>query len=63
MCGVVASGRLDGCRVVAETPARAQFGAAALKLAPYFRMSPQTVDGQPTDGGAVKFDIVFNLAD
>jgi protein TonB len=63
MCGVVANGRLDACRVVAETPARAQFGAAALKLVPYFKMSPRTVDGQPVDGGVVKFDIIFNLAD
>lgn len=62
-CGVVASGRLSDCRVVAETPARAQFGLAALKLVPYFKMSPRTVDGRPVDGGVVTFDIVFNLAD
>jgi protein TonB len=63
MCGVVASGRLTDCRVVGETPVRAQFGAAALKLAPYFKMTPRTVDGRPVDGGVVKFDITFNLTD
>jgi periplasmic protein TonB len=62
-CGVLANGGLTGCRVLAETPAHAGFGEAALRLAPYFRMSPRTVDGQPVDGGTVNFGISFDLAD
>jgi periplasmic protein TonB len=60
-CGVTASGRLVGCAVEAETPAAAGFGAAALKLAPEFRMRPLTEDGQPVDGGRVRIPIAFDL--
>ena len=61
ICGVVASGRLTDCKVTGETPAGAGFGPAALELAPYFRMTPKTVDGQPVDGGVTRISIAFNL--
>ena len=58
-CAVTRTGRLQACAVLAETPAGAGFGAAALKLAREFQMRPQTEDGRPVEGGRVEIPISF----
>ncbi|HEX8570472.1 MAG TPA: energy transducer TonB [Caulobacteraceae bacterium] len=58
-CEVTPSGMLANCVVIAEAPQGYGFGAAALSLVPYFRMSPQTAEGRPAGGAKVRIPVTF----
>jgi TonB family protein len=58
-CTVETDGRLSGCRIEDEDPEGYRFGAAALRMAGYFKMRPKTEAGRPVGGGTVFIPIRF----
>jgi TonB family protein len=60
-CRVLASGSLESCSVLDESPAGFGFGAAAVKMARWFQMRPKTLDGKPVAGGDVVIPINFGI--
>lgn len=58
-CRVAFTGDLVDCAVDQESPQGYGFGDAALKLAPAYRMRPETVDGVAVDTGLVVVPIRF----
>lgn len=59
-CEIDGEGWLS-CTVLIEQPSDAGFGQASLRLAPKFRVAPQTRDGVATAGGRVRVPIRFRL--
>ena len=54
-------GQVRDCKVAEETPGAFGFGAAALKLSQYFRIRPETEDGQAVDGAQVRVPLTFGV--
>jgi TonB family protein len=60
-CLINVQGALFDCVATSETPAGANFGAAAVALTPQFLMKPAQLKGQPVVSG-VNIPIVFAMA-
>jgi protein TonB len=58
-CRLTADGGLTACTVADETPPGLGFGAAALRMAPYFRWAP-TYDGGKSVEGDVRVPLIWN---
>lgn len=58
-CLVQAGGGLSNCSVSSESPEGAGLGAAALSLAPTFRVSTWTADGLPVVGGRIRIPLRY----
>lgn len=58
-CRVQGDGRLTSCEIISEAPLNLGLGAAALQLAPHFRMAAKSPDGARTDGSHVRIPVRF----
>lgn len=59
-CLVKPDGFLTDCKVAAETPAGTGVGAAALQVAPKFKLSTWTNEGLPVAGGRVRVPLRYD---
>ena len=57
-CVFTAAGRLSNCTVASEAPAGRRFGAAALKLAPFFR-AVAVPAGASLEGKPISLPVTF----
>lgn len=58
-CLIRLDDRLEGCRVVDESPPGLGFGEAGLRVAGYFRFEAPTEDGRPVSGQRVTVGVDF----
>ncbi|MBK5956515.1 hypothetical protein CCR92_21350 [Rhodospirillum rubrum] len=59
-CTALTTGRASGCRILSEEPSGHGFGAAALAAMSDARLSPRTVDGEPSDA-TFRFTMRFRI--
>lgn len=59
-CVVLQGGAVGDCKVVSESPAGSGVAAAALQVAPKFKLSTWTADGLPVVGGRVRVPLRFD---
>lgn len=59
VCRIRADGGLEACSVRDETPPGLGYAAAALALAPYFRMPAVDLDGRPVAGRMVQIPLLW----
>ena len=58
-CRIRLDTRLDGCRVVRETPPGLGFGQAGLAVSGLFRFQPPIENGRPVEGQQVTVGVDF----
>lgn len=62
VCRITEAGGLEACMIRSETPAGLGYGAAALALAPIFKMPAVDLDGRPVAGRTVQIPIIWKNA-
>ena len=60
-CRITEAGRLEACTIKSETPQGLGYGAAALALAPIFRMPDVDQNGRPVAGRTVQIPIMWKF--
>jgi TonB family protein len=58
-CLLTQQGALDDCRILRESPPDAGYGQTALKVARFFKFSPELRDGEPVGGGIITLPLGF----
>lgn len=61
LCAVGVDGQVRDCKVAEETPRDYGFGPAALKLSRWFKIRPETENGQAVDGALVRVPLKFGV--
>ncbi len=62
VCRITAAGGLEACTIRSESPTGLGYGAAALALAPIFKMPAVDLDGRPVAGRMVQIPIIWKNA-
>ena len=62
VCRITPAGGLEACSIKSESPAGLGYGAAALALAPIFKMPALDLDGRPVAGRTVQIPIIWKNA-
>lgn len=61
-CRITVAGGLEACTIRSETPSGLGYGAAALALAPIFKMPAVDLEGRPVAGRTVQIPLIWKNA-